>query len=141
MSDGAPGVTEPDRAGHETLGRTLRDEVGKALVGQEAMVDGLLMGLLTGGHVLLEGLPGLAKTLAVRSLSQAIDTGFLAHGRVHRLMGKLESYVCADCGYHESYVVEPHAIEWEAMRGFRWVNEPLPDEPGDELARESLAPR
>jgi MoxR-like ATPase len=51
-------------------------EVGKVLVGQEEMVSRLLMGLLTGGHVLLEGVPGLAKTLAVKSLAAAIDTGF-----------------------------------------------------------------
>jgi MoxR-like ATPase len=54
----------------------LVSEVGKVLVGQEAMVSRLVMGLLTGGHVLLEGVPGLAKTLAVRSLATAIDTGF-----------------------------------------------------------------
>ena len=51
-------------------------EVGKVLVGQEEMVSRLLIGLLTGGHVLLEGVPGLAKTLAVKSLAAAIDTGF-----------------------------------------------------------------
>ena len=51
-------------------------EVGKLLVGQETMISRLLMGLLTGGHVLLEGVPGLAKTLAVRSLARTIDTGF-----------------------------------------------------------------
>jgi MoxR-like ATPase len=51
-------------------------EIGKVLVGQEAMVSRLLMGLLTGGHVLLEGVPGLAKTLSVRCLARAIDTGF-----------------------------------------------------------------
>jgi MoxR-like ATPase len=54
----------------------LSTEVGKVLVGQEAMVSRLLIGLLTGGHVLLEGVPGLAKTLTVRILAQAIDTGF-----------------------------------------------------------------
>ncbi len=54
----------------------LVNEVGRVLVGQEAMVSRLVIGLLTGGHVLLEGVPGLAKTLAVRLLSQAIDTGF-----------------------------------------------------------------
>ena len=47
----------------------VRDEVGRAVVGQRAMVDRLLIGLLTGGHVLLEGVPGLAKTLAVSSLA------------------------------------------------------------------------
>jgi MoxR-like ATPase len=54
----------------------LTSEVGKVLVGQDAMVTRLLIGLLTGGHVLLEGVPGLAKTLTVRALAQAIDTGF-----------------------------------------------------------------
>jgi MoxR-like ATPase len=54
----------------------LQAEVGKVLVGQEAMVSRLMIGLLTGGHVLLEGVPGLAKTLAVRTLARAIDTGF-----------------------------------------------------------------
>ena len=51
-------------------------EIGKVLVGQEVMVTRLLSGLLTGGHVLLEGVPGLAKTLAVRCLATVIDTGF-----------------------------------------------------------------
>jgi len=54
----------------------LANEVGKVLVGQDAMVSRLLIGLLTGGHVLLEGVPGLAKTLTVRALADAIDTGF-----------------------------------------------------------------
>ncbi|MGQ9730413.1 MAG: AAA family ATPase [Candidatus Zipacnadales bacterium] len=54
----------------------VREEVGKVIVGQTALVDGLIMALLADGHVLLEGVPGLAKTLAVRTLAQAIDTGF-----------------------------------------------------------------
>ena len=54
----------------------LKDEVGRVLVGQDHMLSRLLVGLLTGGHVLLEGLPGLAKTLTIRSLATAIDTGF-----------------------------------------------------------------
>ena len=61
---------------HADLARRLVAEVSKVLVGQEAMVTRLLTGLLAGGHILLEGVPGLAKTLAVRSLAQAIDTGF-----------------------------------------------------------------
>ena len=63
-----------ERAG-ETLSR-VRDEVARAIVGQRAMVDRLLVGLLTGGHVLLEGVPGLAKTLAVRSLADALGLTF-----------------------------------------------------------------
>jgi MoxR-like ATPase len=46
------------------------------MVGQDAMIDRLLVGLLTGGHVLLEGVPGLAKTLTVRSLAEAMDATF-----------------------------------------------------------------
>jgi MoxR-like ATPase len=51
-------------------------QVGKRVVGQEYMVERLLVSLLTGGHVLLEGVPGLAKTLTVRTLAETIDTTF-----------------------------------------------------------------
>ncbi len=67
---------EEQIASHSHLFSELRSEVGKVLVGQERMLERLLVGLLTGGHVLLEGLPGLAKTLTVHSLATAIDTGF-----------------------------------------------------------------
>ncbi|MCZ6691061.1 MAG: AAA family ATPase [Planctomycetota bacterium] len=55
---------------------TLQAEVSKVLVGQEKMLHRLLLVLLADGHVLLEGVPGLAKTLAVRTLANCIDTGF-----------------------------------------------------------------
>lgn len=61
---------------HAQVFQTLKDEVGRVLVGQEHMLSRLLIGLLTGGHILLEGLPGLAKTLTIRSLATSIDTGF-----------------------------------------------------------------
>ncbi len=51
-------------------------QVGKRIVGQEYMVERLLISLLTGGHVLLEGVPGLAKTLTVRTLAETISTSF-----------------------------------------------------------------
>ena len=51
-------------------------EVGRVVVGQETMLERLLVGLLTGGHVLLEGVPGLAKTLAVSSLAKAVHADF-----------------------------------------------------------------
>lgn len=54
----------------------LRDEVGRIIVGQQYMLDRLLIGLLSNGHVLLEGVPGLAKTLAIKSLAQAIHAKF-----------------------------------------------------------------
>ncbi len=54
----------------------LEMELGKQIVGQKHMVEGLLIGLLSNGHVLLEGVPGLAKTLAITTLAKAIDAKF-----------------------------------------------------------------
>src|SRR5271154_2341440 len=54
----------------------LQTEIGRVVVGQRALVDGLLIGLLPNGHALLEGAPGLAKTLAVKTLAACIHTGF-----------------------------------------------------------------
>jgi MoxR-like ATPase len=54
----------------------LNEETSKVIVGQEVMLERLMLGLLTRGHVLLEGLPGLAKTLAIKTLSKAIDAKF-----------------------------------------------------------------
>ncbi len=54
----------------------IRQEVGKVIVGQQYMIDRLLIGLLADGHVLLEGVPGLAKTTAVKVLSDTIQTAF-----------------------------------------------------------------
>jgi len=54
----------------------LREEIGQVIVGQQQLVDRLLVGLLANGHVLLEGVPGLAKTLSVRTLATAIHASF-----------------------------------------------------------------
>ncbi len=54
----------------------LREETARIIVGQETMMDRLLIGLLSRGHVLLEGLPGLAKTLAIKTLSQAVHAKY-----------------------------------------------------------------
>ncbi len=51
-------------------------EMGKVIVGQKRLVESLLIGLLSGGHILLEGVPGLAKTLAINTLANAIDAKF-----------------------------------------------------------------
>ena len=51
-------------------------EMGKVIVGQKHLVENLLIGLLANGHILLEGVPGLAKTLAISTLSQAVDAKF-----------------------------------------------------------------
>ncbi len=55
---------------------TLKSEVGKVLVGQDAMVHRLLLGFIAGGHILLEGVPGLAKTLSIRTLADCISATF-----------------------------------------------------------------
>ncbi|MEU8263757.1 MoxR family ATPase [Micromonospora sp. NPDC048999] len=71
-----PGAAAPpvgdEAAAHQALGR-LRAEVGKAVVGQDGTVTGLLIALLCQGHVLLEGVPGVAKTLLVRTLAAALS--------------------------------------------------------------------
>lgn len=54
----------------------LRQSIGRVLAGQEEIVDGVLTAIFSGGHVLLEGVPGLGKTLLVRTLSDALDLGF-----------------------------------------------------------------
>ncbi len=80
MSDSAsPPSSIPDSSSIEKASawvKPLRDEIGRVLVGQIELVDRLLVALLTNGHVLLEGVPGLAKTLAVRTLSSALHAQF-----------------------------------------------------------------
>ena len=61
---------------HSSFVDKLRDEVGRVIIGQHYMLDRLLIGLLSNGHVLLEGVPGLAKTLAIKSLAQAVHARF-----------------------------------------------------------------
>src|SRR3954454_4011018 len=77
FSPDLPDLTQPDiarRALHEVL-----YEVKRTIVGQDAMLERLLVAMLTGGHVLLEGVPGLAKTLTVKTLAAAVGGSF---GRV-----------------------------------------------------------
>ena len=70
MDTGIAAVNDRIKEGSTFLYR-LREEIGKVIVGQRYLVDRLLIGLLADGHVLLEGVPGLAKTLAVKTLAQA----------------------------------------------------------------------
>ena len=56
--------------------RNLKSEIGKVIVGHDDIVDGTLIAVFAGGHVLLEGVPGLGKTLLVRTLSEALDLSF-----------------------------------------------------------------
>ena len=69
-------ATQVSAAADTALVQGVLRQVGRRVVGQEYMVERLLIGLLTGGHVLLEGVPGLAKTLTVRTLAETISTSF-----------------------------------------------------------------
>src|SRR6185436_15595601 len=68
--------TEEQIQSFRTAYNALRQEIGKVIVGHEAIVNGTLVALFAGGHVLLEGVPGLGKTLLVRTLSQVLDLSF-----------------------------------------------------------------
>ena len=60
----------------QTKIKAIKKEISKAVIGQEAMIDGLLIGLFCEGHILLEGVPGLAKTTTVKALSSALELDF-----------------------------------------------------------------
>ena len=69
-------TTRAVRSGDAALAQSITREVAKRVVGQDVMVERLLVGLLTGGHILLEGVPGLAKTLAVRTVAECLRISF-----------------------------------------------------------------
>ena len=73
MSDPRTSLAEHAPADVRVSLERVRSEVGKAVVGQDGAVSGLLIALLAGGHVLLEGVPGVAKTLLIRTLSHALS--------------------------------------------------------------------
>lgn len=81
----------------------LRAELGNVIVGQKSLIDGMLIGLLSGGHVLLEGRPGLAKTLAVKTLAQCIGGSF---SRIQFTPDLLPSDIVG----HQTYVAEERRL-------------------------------
>jgi len=68
-------LTEKVKAENDFVAK-IKEEIARVIVGQEALVDRILISYISGGHILLEGLPGLAKTLAIRAFSRSIDTSF-----------------------------------------------------------------
>src|SRR5271154_704484 len=97
----------------------LRDEIGKSVIGQNAAVERLLVALLAGGHVLLEGMPGLAKTLLVKSLASALGVQF---ERIQFTPDLLPSDVVG------TMVFQPKSGEFTAHRGPIFANLVLADE-------------
>jgi MoxR-like ATPase len=67
---------EPNPQHFQSLFQQIEAEVGKVMVGQQAVLRRVLLGFLSGGHILLEGVPGLAKTLLIQTLSEVIDADF-----------------------------------------------------------------
>jgi MoxR-like ATPase len=75
MAESSSDVQDEVRSFARDVGR-LRDEVGKVIVGHQAIVEGVVTALLAGGHALLEGVPGLGKTMLVRTLADAVHLSF-----------------------------------------------------------------
>jgi MoxR-like ATPase len=108
----------------EVLARTgfveaLLAETGKVVVGQRYMVERVLIGLLTGGHVLLEGVPGLAKTLAVKTIADAVDCAF---SRIQFTPDLLPADVVG------TQIYDPRTQTFSAKKGPVFANVVLADE-------------
>ena len=76
MNDAQTEQVEQEIQKHASWINAVRQQLGLVIVGQQALVDRLLIGLVSNGHILLEGMPGLAKTLVVNTLSQSLHTQF-----------------------------------------------------------------
>jgi len=98
---------------------TLRKTIGQVIVGQEQLVDRLLVGLLANGHVLLEGVPGLAKTMCVRTLAAAIHASF------HRIQFTPDLLPADITG---TLIYSPHDGKYHATKGPVFANFVLADE-------------
>ncbi len=99
--------------------RRLQDQIARVIVGQEVMVEKLLIGLLTGGHVLLEGVPGLAKTLTVNTLAEAV------HGTFRRIQFTPDLLPADLIG---TQIYDPKTTEFLTRKGPIFTNFLLADE-------------
>ncbi|MCX6889510.1 MAG: AAA family ATPase, partial [Verrucomicrobia bacterium] len=97
----------------------LREQVARVVVGQQYLVDRLLIGLLANGHVLLEGVPGLAKTLSVRTLAQTVHADF---SRIQFTPDLLPADIVG------TLIYDPKTGEYNAKRGPIFANFVLADE-------------
>jgi MoxR-like ATPase len=110
--------TNPTTRAAELLAR-LREEIGNAMVGQTRVVDQVIVALVAAGHVLLEGVPGLGKTLLVRALAQALS---LNHSRVQFTPDMMPSDITGHA------VLDPATRELRIVRGPVFTNLLLADE-------------
>src|SRR5258707_2458105 len=118
MSSDVPEINRLTKDLRTDLDR-LYTELEKVIVGQRLMIDRLLVGLLTGGHILLEGVPGLAKTLAVRTLAQGLRLAF------HRIQFTPDLLPADVIG---TQIYNPRSGEFTIKRGPIFANLVLADE-------------
>jgi MoxR-like ATPase len=116
-----PSTPSPSRSDSDSRAfvAAVTAEVGKVVVGQDALVEGLLIGLLADGHVLLEGVPGLAKSLAVQSLAAALGGTFR---RIQFTPDLLPSDLVG------TQVYQPSTGAWSVREGPIFANFVLADE-------------
>ncbi len=98
---------------------TIKAEIGKIIVGQEGLIEGILVALLSEGHILLEGYPGLGKTLTVKTLAQAIDAKF------HRVQFTPDLIPADIIGFE---MIEPATMKTTIHKGPVFTNLLLADE-------------
>ncbi len=103
----------------ESISQTIRAEIGKAIVGQEATLEQVLVAVLANGHVLLEGVPGVAKTLMVRALARSLN---MEYGRIQFTPDLMPSDVIG------TNVFNPKTSDFELRKGPVFVNVLLADE-------------
>lgn len=103
---------QDDAAWFQSTFSAIRAELAKAIIGQQDVVEGVLIGLAANGHVLLEGMPGLGKTLLVRSLSEALGLGF---GRIQFTPDLMPADVTGTNVF----------VQGEAGRGFEFRRGPI----------------
>jgi MoxR-like ATPase len=119
MTMTSPQVSAADLARTEEYIRRVRERVGTVVVGQDVVVERLLIALFSGGHLLLQGVPGLAKTLLVSTLSKSIDLGF---ARVQFTIDLLPSDILG------SEVLDQRTNEFRVRKGPIFTNLLLADE-------------
>jgi len=119
MTTTSPRVSQVDLARTEEYIRKVRERVGTVVVGQDVVVERLLIALFSGGHLLLQGVPGLAKTLLVSTLSKSIDLGF---ARVQFTIDLLPSDILG------SEVLDQRTNEFRVRKGPIFTNLLLADE-------------
>jgi MoxR-like ATPase len=115
-----PTTPEEVRAAAEAFRRdytALRDQIGRVIVGQSEVIDGVLTALFIGGHVLLEGVPGIGKTLLIRTLSRALSLSF---GRVQFTPDLMPADITGT-----SVVVESDDAAGRRIREFRFQPGPV----------------